>query len=113
MTPGKKPPGWRDFGRTIALVFGGVASESKDVMSVRLPAPARPGVFYGVSCKMRRELDQVRRTGRVTIELSKAARAFWNRLGDDGIVAENFRDYAPPPLAPTYRPAAHLFPILK
>ena len=88
-------PGWRDFERAIALVFGGVASESKDIMDVRLPDPARPGVFYGVSCKMRRELDRVRRTGRVTIELSNAARAFWNRLGDAGITMANHRHYAP------------------
>ena len=88
-------PGWRDFERAIALVFGGIASESKDVMDVRLPDSVRPGVFYGISCKMRRELDRARKDGRVTIELSNAARTFWNRLANDGIAVENYRDYAP------------------
>ena len=88
-------PGWRDFERAVALAFDGVASENKDIMDVRLPNPAQPGVFYGISCKMRGELKRVRRAGRATIELSNAARTFWDRLGDDGIVAENFRDYAP------------------
>lgn len=35
-------PGWRDFERAVALTFGGVPSENKDVMDVRLPDPVRP-----------------------------------------------------------------------
>ncbi len=85
-------PGWRDFERAAALAFGGVPSESKDVIDVRLPDPARQEVYFGLSCKMRRELHRVGRDGRVTIELSNAARAFWNRLGNDGITTENYRD---------------------
>ena len=88
-------PGWRDFERAVAVAFGGVPSENKDVMDVRLPDTARPGVSFGLSCKMRRELSRVRRDGRVTIELSNANRTFWRRLGRDGITAENYRDYAP------------------
>ena len=90
---GSTLPGWRDFERASALAFGGIASENKDVMDVRLPDPGRNGVYFGVSCKMRRELDRVQRDGRVTIELSNAARAFWNRLGDEEITIENYRDY--------------------
>ena len=86
-------PGWRDFERAVALSFGGIPSENKDIMDVRLPDPARAGVFFGISCKMRRELHRVRRDGRVTIELSNAARAFWNRLSEDGITTENYRSH--------------------
>lgn len=88
-------PGWRDFERAISLAFDGIASESKDVIDVRLLDPARPGVFYGILCKMRGELDRARRDGRITIELSNASRTFWGRLRDDGIVAENHLGYAP------------------
>ena len=87
-------PGWRDFERATALAFGGRPSENKNIMDVRLPDPTREGVFFGISCKMRRELDRAKRVGRVTIELSNAARAFWNRLGDAGITPENYRDDA-------------------
>lgn len=92
---GSTLPGWRDFERAVALAFGGVSSENKDVMDVRIPNPTRSGVFFGVSCKMRRELHRVKRDGRVTIELSNAARAFWDRLGNDGITVENHWGYAP------------------
>ena len=88
-------PGWRDFERAVALAFDGIASENKDIMDVRIPNPERNGVFFGISCKMRRELDRVRRDCRVTIELSNAARAFWNRLGNDGITVENHWGYSP------------------
>ena len=88
-------PGWRDFERAVAVAFDSVPSENKDVIDVRLPNPLRKGAFFGVSCKMRRELNRSRRDGRVTIELSNAARAFWNQLGNEGIAAENYRSYAP------------------
>ena len=87
-------PGWRDFERVTALAFEGIPSENKDVMDVRLPDLTREDVFFGVSCKMRRELDRVKRDGRVTIELSNAARSFWDRLGEDGIHPDNYRDHA-------------------
>ena len=86
-------PGWRDFERAVALSLGGIPSENKDIMDVRLPDPRREGVFFGISCKMRRELHRVRRDGRVTIELTNAARAFQNRLSEDGINLENFRSH--------------------
>ena len=88
-------PGWRDFERAVALTFGGTASENKDIMDVRIPDPERDGVFFGVSCKMRRELDRIKRNGRVTVELANAAGVFWDRLGDDGITVENHWGYAP------------------
>ena len=90
---GSTLPGWRDFERATALAFDGIPSENKDVTDVRLPNPEHDGVFFGISCKMRRELARVRRDGRVTIELSNATRAFWNRLGNAEITPENYRDY--------------------
>ena len=87
-------PGWRDFERATALAFSGIPSENKDVMDVRLPDPTRENVFFGISCKMRRELDKTRRVGRVTIELSNAARTFWDRLGSHAITPDNYRDNA-------------------
>ncbi len=87
-------PGWRDFERTVALAFDGRPSENKDIIDVRIPDPSREGVHFGVSCKMRQELRRTRRVGRVTIELSNAARSFWDRLEDDGIEPDNYRDNA-------------------
>lgn len=94
VSDGTTLPGWRDFERATALTFGGIPSENKDIMDVRLNDPTREGVFFGISCKMRRELRRAKRIGRVTIELSNAARAFWDRLGDDGITPENYRNHA-------------------
>ena len=88
-------PGWRDFERAAALAFGGVPSESKDIMDVRLPDPSRQGVFFGVSCKMRLEQSYSKRNNRVTIELSNANRAFWDQLANEGITNSNYRNYAP------------------
>ena len=89
-------PGWRDFERAVALTFGGIPSESKNIMDVRLPDPARQGIFFGLSCKMRdgsEGLRRVRRKSRVTIELSNAAKAFQNKLESVGLTMENFYDY--------------------
>ena len=95
VSDGSTLPGRRDFERAVALAFGGVSSENKDVMDVRVPDPLRKDTFLGISCKMRRELNRTRRDGRVTIELSNAARTFWDRLGDEGIITINYRGYAP------------------
>lgn len=86
-------PGWRDFERSIALAFDGIASESKDIFDVRLADPKRAGVYYGISCKMRRELSRVDRDGRVTIELSNSARRFWDHLATKGVDQTNYKQY--------------------
>ena len=79
-------PGWRDFERAVAAVFSGEASESKSIFDVTLFDAALPRVRYGLSCKMRRELDRIlRRDGRATIELSNSAGAFWDELRARGI----------------------------
>ena len=85
-------PGWRDFERTVALAFNGEAQESKAIFDVLLPSEDRPGVKYGLSCKMRRELNKIERTGRVSLELSNSAGQFWARLRMRGINQSNYRD---------------------
>lgn len=86
-------PGWRDFERAVAAVFGGVAQESKYVFDVVVPDAEYPGLKYGISCKMRRELDRVlRRDGRVTMELSNSANMFWRYLLRQGIDEANYRE---------------------
>lgn len=79
-------PGWRDFERAVATVFNGESLENKSIFDVVVSAPRsenRPK--YGISCKMRRELDRVNRDGRVTIEVSNAAGEFWDAIKAAGV----------------------------
>jgi len=86
-------PGWRDFERAVAATFAGVAQESKYVFDVIVPATNMTKMPYGISCKMRGELDRVTaRDGRVTIELSNSAKQFWNYLGTKDVREDNYRD---------------------
>ncbi len=84
-------PGWRDFERAVALAFSGIAPENKAVFDVLLSDPDKPGVKYGLSCKMRRELDRIDRDGRVTIELSNSAKKFWARLKTKKTDEKNYK----------------------
>lgn len=85
-------PGWRDFERAVALAFSGEAQESKALFDVLLANEASPGIKYGLSCKMRSELDRIRRDGRVTLELSNSAGQFWAHLNAQGINQTNYKD---------------------
>lgn len=82
-------PGWRDFERTIAAAFQGIAQESKYVFDV-LFSNKNGKVSYGLSCKMRRELNKVDTLGRATLELSNSARKFWDYLNTKGIDQANY-----------------------
>ena len=73
-------PGWRDFETAVSATFGGVASENKHVYDVSFSIPDRPGVEYGISCKMRGELRTAARNGRGYIELTNAAQALWSAV---------------------------------
>ncbi len=84
-------PGWRDFERSVALAFGGVAQESKAIFDVLLPDQTRKGINYGISCKMRRTLTDTDRTGRVTLELSNSSGKFWDALGEYGLNQKNYK----------------------
>ncbi|HYG80934.1 MAG TPA: hypothetical protein VD861_11130 [Pyrinomonadaceae bacterium] len=84
-------PGWRDFERAVALAFNGKAQESKAIFDVLLPGQDEAKIKYGLSCKMRRELNKIRRTGRVSLELSNSAGQFWDYLRTKGIDQSNYR----------------------
>jgi len=86
-------PGWRDFERAVAAVFGGEAQESKYVFDVIVPDPANPAGTWGISCKMRRELNRVAQgDGRVTMELSNSSKQFWQHLHKQGIDEVSYRE---------------------
>jgi transcriptional regulator with XRE-family HTH domain len=87
-------PGWRDFERSVALAFGGIPSESKDIIDVRLPDPDSDGVHCGISCKMHEETSTYVKQGRIYIELSNAFAKFWNRLNAKGISQDNWKQHA-------------------
>jgi hypothetical protein len=89
---GRTLPGWRDFERAVALAFEGEAQESKAIFDVLLSNIDRPEVKYGLSCKMRGELNKIARTGRVSLELSNSAGQFWDHLKTKGITQSNYRD---------------------
>jgi hypothetical protein len=89
---GTSLPGWRDFERAVASVFGGTSQENKAIFDVLLPDSTKPGISYGLSCKMRATLERIGKDGRVTIELSNSARKFWEYLGVKGIDQSNYRN---------------------
>jgi len=84
-------PGWRDFERAVALAFNGEAQESKAIFDVLIPSTSAPGIKYGLSCKMRRELNKILRTNRVSLELSNSAGQFWAYLRAKGINQSNYQ----------------------
>jgi len=88
---GRTIPGWRDFERALATAFGGQAQESKAIFDVLLPDQERPGISFGLSCKMRATLDRIDKDNRVTIELSNSAGKFWQHLKTYGIDQSNYR----------------------
>ena len=87
----KTLPGWRDFERSVALAFGGIAIESKHIYDVILASPDNPSIVYGLSCKMRDKLRRVLlRDGRVTIEVANAEGDFWDAIIATGLTRENY-----------------------
>jgi hypothetical protein len=85
-------PGWRDFERSVALAFNGEAQESKAIFDVLIPSEDSPHLRYGLSCKMRRELNKISRTGRVSLEVSNSAGQFWDYLKSKGIDQSSYRN---------------------
>ncbi len=84
-------PGWRDLERSVALAFGGIAQESKYIFDVLISDQKRKDVYFGLSCKMRRTLNDTKRTGRVTLELSNSSGKFWEQLRRLGINQQNYK----------------------
>ncbi len=83
-------PGWRDFERTVAVVFSGEAQENKSIFDVIVPIAVDSTVRFGVACKMRRELNKLVTTGRVSFELSNSAGKFWRQLGAQGMTPKTY-----------------------
>ncbi len=83
-------PGFRQFERMVADVFNGIAPENKGIFDVFLPVNDTD-TYYGISCKMRAELDKaLKDNGRVYIEMSNAAGKFMDRVQER--VGKNFQD---------------------
>ncbi len=89
---GRTLPGWRDFERAVALTFGGIGPENKAVFDVLITDREQPSVRYGLSCKMRKELNRISRDGRVTVELSNSAGQFWDKLALRNISVANYKE---------------------
>lgn len=87
-------PGWRDFERTVATTFNGENQENKSIFDVLLNDPNRP-VKYGISCKMRSELNRIQKDGRVTIELSNSVKKFADFLETKGIKKSEYVNRIP------------------
>jgi hypothetical protein len=88
---GQTLPGWRDFERTTAIAFNGKAQENKFIFDVLIPDVNRSDIYFGISCKMRCTLNDTKRTGRVTLELSISAGKFWGGLQATGINQDNYK----------------------
>jgi hypothetical protein len=87
----KTLPGWRDFERTVAIAFTGVAPENKAIYDVLLPDPRRQGISFGISCKMKEALkSDVMNKGRAYIELTNAAGGLWDAVKFYGLNETNF-----------------------
>lgn len=80
---GRTLPGWRDFERCCALAFGGTAVESKFFVDVIFPLDGTS--FFGLDCKMRRELSLFDRQARIYVEVTNASRQLWSHLNSQGI----------------------------
>ncbi len=88
---GKTYPGWRDFERSVATAFNGIAPESKAIFDVLLPQPENIGLYAGISCKMRGEHRRLEAHQRVTIELSNSYGKFWDGLAAIGLNPVNYK----------------------
>ncbi len=93
MEAGGTLPGWRDFERTVAAAFSGVAQENKAIFDVLIPDADRKAQ-YGISCKMRGELNRLDKDGRITIELSNSVKKFQDYLASKGIKPERYTSRA-------------------
>ncbi len=85
-------PGWRDFERTVAAVFGGATLENKWIYAVLIEREKGKAPI-GISCKMRGRLRDAQRKNYVTIELSNASGEFWDSIKDRGITQESYNEY--------------------
>lgn len=93
MKQGKSTPGWRDLERSVAVITNGIPQESKAVFDILIPGRRSTSPTYGLSCKMRRELNRLGRVGSVTMELSNSLKKFWARLKSLGITEADYKGH--------------------
>ncbi len=65
-------PGWRDFERTCATTFSGIAVENKSFVDVIFPLTFNPNTFYGIDCKMKQALDTADKMNKIYVEVTNA-----------------------------------------
>jgi hypothetical protein len=80
-------PGYRQFERVVADVFGGLAPQNKGIFDVLIPLPDGQS-WFGISCKMKGSLREATgKNQRVYIEMSNASGRFLdevkNKVGVD------------------------------
>lgn len=85
---GDSLPGWRDFERSVALVFGGLAPETKLFFDVLLADQSLPNLYYGISCKMKEHLRKGQK-GQAYLEITNADGAIWDALSQVGLSKGN------------------------
>jgi hypothetical protein len=84
-------PGWRDFERACALTFNGITVENKFFVDVIFPFVSTSS-FYGIDCKMKRELRTAESKGRIYVEVTNASKLLWSYLYSKGVTESNFRN---------------------
>ena len=86
-------PGWRDFERACALVFSGIAVENKFFVDVLFSSSDSPPTFYGLDCKMKKELKTARSKQTIYVEVTNATKALWSHLNTLNINERTFRNH--------------------
>jgi hypothetical protein len=72
---GGTQPGWRDFERAVASVFGGIAQENKYIFDILIPV--QDELPYGLSCK-----TKAQQQGYVYMEMANSPAKFLARLDE-------------------------------
>jgi hypothetical protein len=78
-------PNWRDFERSTAIAFKGIAYEAKSFFDVFVPIGNASDTYFGISCKMRGELRSAQKKGVLYVEVSNAAGDFWETVRNVGV----------------------------
>ncbi len=88
---GKTLPGGFQFEVSLALALGGIATGKKGKFDVLLTTTQQEAVKFGLSCKMKADLDDIAEKNRVYIEESNAPAATWAYLNKRGITRDNLK----------------------
>ena len=88
---GKTLPGGFQFEVSLALALGGIVTGKKGKFDVLLTTAQQGSVKFGLSCKMKADLDNIARENRVYIEESNAPAATWIYLNQRGITRQNLK----------------------